>query len=552
MAKIIQLSEVAHHKSVFALLALATHYVLHNGEWDNAIHYLMGVWLVAFGGLAFTEYAYNSATTTIGAAAKVSATAASIYFGVLIASVLIHRGFFHRLRKIPGPFFARFSKFYGIYTGVLPNYQYYLKTEEWFHEYKTDVIRTGPREVTIFCADAIPLVHGAMSKCRKGPWYSASSHIGGASTQTTRNKEEHKRRRKAWDHAFNAKALREYEPRLNRHALALMSQLKEQAKQPSVRITNWVNFYSFDVMGDVGFNRSFNMVEKGKEDPMIKLLHESMSPLSIFGHINWGLNLATRTPTGAKALLDHIDWTAKVLKERTKITPKENDIFSWLLDPNTQEVSPELNADSRLLIVAGSDTTAATLAWIAYELCKNPSIQAKLRKEIDATAPKKSFLDVDDVANCAYLDGVINEALRLHPAVPSGVQRETPPEGITLPNGTYIPGGILIWMPIYCIQRDPRYFAKPLTFMPERWTSEQPEAIMDKRAFMPFSTGVYNCVGQKLGIMELRSVTANLIRLFEIEFAKGEDGGCMDRDSRDCFTTNVGKLDVRLKPRYKA
>src|SRR5690242_11729214 len=107
-------------------------------------------------------------------------------------------------------------------------------------------------------------------------------------------------------------------------------------------------------------------------------------------------------------------------------------------------------------------------------------------------------------------------------------------------------------MPIYCIQRDPRYFAKPLTFLPERWTSEQPEAIIDKRAFMPFSTGVYNCVGQKLGIMELRSVTANLIRLFEIEFAKGEDGGCMDRDSRDCFTTNVGKLDVRLKPRYKA
>lgn len=208
-----------------------------------------------------------------------------------------------------------------------------------------------------------------MSRCRKGPWYSGSAHIGGASTQTTRDKEEHKRRRKAWDHAFNAKALREYEPRLNRHAIALMSQLKEQAKQPSVRITNWVNFYSFDVMGDVGFSRSFGMVEKGEEDPMIKLLHESMSPLSIFGHINWGLNLATRTAAGAKALLDHIDWTSKVLKERTKvgiaeletssftdklqITPKENDIFSWLLDPNAAEVSPELNADSRLLVVAG-------------------------------------------------------------------------------------------------------------------------------------------------------------------------------------------------------
>jgi cytochrome P450 len=135
--------------------------------------------------------------------------------------------------------------------------------------------------------------------------------------------------------------------------------------------------------------------------------------------------------------------------------------------------------------------------------------------------------------------------------VPSGVQRESPPEGITLPNGTYIPGHIIIWMPIHCIQRDPRYFVEPLTFMPERWTDERPEAIIDKRAFMPFSTGVYNCVGQKLAMMELRSVTANLIRLFEISFAEGEDGKEILEKSRDCFTTNVGKLDIRLKPRYK-
>jgi cytochrome P450 len=223
------------------------------------------------------------------------------------------------LNQIPGPFLARFSKFYGVFVGVLPAFQYYKQSEKWYKHYKTDVIRTGPREVTVYCVEAIPLIHGPLSKCRKGPWYEASAHVGGASTHTTRDKEEHKRRRKAWDYALNAKALREYEPRLNRHALALMSQLKGQVKQPSVRITNWVNFYSFDVMGDVGFSRSFGMVEKGEEDEMIKLLHESMSPLSIFGHINWALNLATRTAAGAKALVDHIYWTSKVLEERSRV-----------------------------------------------------------------------------------------------------------------------------------------------------------------------------------------------------------------------------------------
>jgi cytochrome P450 len=103
---------------------------------------------------------------------------------------------------------------------------------------------------------------------------------------------------------------------------------------------------------------------------------------------------------------------------------------------------------------------------------------------------------------------------------------------------------------MHTIQRDARYFAAPRTFLPERWTHEQPEAVRDKRAFMPFGTGVYNCVGQKLALAELRSVAANLVRLFEIRFADGEDGAEMEERSRDCFTTNVGKLDVRLTPRY--
>lgn len=222
--------------------------------------------------------------------------------------------------QVPGPFAARFSKLYGVSAGVLPNFQYFKWTEKLYEKYQTDVIRTGPREVTIFCADAVPVIHGPMSRCSKGPWYSAASFVGGYSTHTTRNKDDHRRRRKFWDQALNVKALREYEPRLNRHALALMTRLKEVATQPSVRITNWVNFYSFDVMGDIGFNRSFDMVEQGKEADVIKLLHESMEPLSIFGHLIWGINLLLKiVPGAAKQMVDHINWTAKVLEERVKV-----------------------------------------------------------------------------------------------------------------------------------------------------------------------------------------------------------------------------------------
>ncbi|KAF1837964.1 cytochrome P450 [Decorospora gaudefroyi] len=552
-----RLVELVRSKPFAASLALVTHYVLHSDEWENSFHVFLGIWTVAFGGIAVLEYVCDSRAQTLGLAIQITATAATIYFGTLATSILLHRVFFHRLRGIPGPVTARFTKFHSIFAGVLPKFQYFKYVRSLHQKYRTDVIRTGPREVTVYCADAIPLVHGPLSKCTKASIYTATE-LGGSSVHTTRNKQEHRERRKIWDQAFSAKALREYEPRLNRHARALMEKLGERAGKETVRITNWVNF-CFDVMGDVGFNRSFGMVEKGEEADAIKLLHEATGILSILSHLSWALNLASRTSAGAKPLLDHMKWSAEILEERTKarfgmqmlMTPKENDVISWLLNPHDDRITPGMNADTRLLVVAGSDTVSATLSFLFYELCLNPSVQAKLRKIIDAIMPEKAHLDVNDLADCPFLDGVINEALRLHPAVPSGPVRETPPEGFTLPNGTYIPGNIHIWTPIYTLQRDARYFQDPLTFMPERWTDERPGAVIDKRAFLPFITGVYNCVGQKLAMLEMRSVTANLVRRFEMGFAEGEDGRTIEDGSRDCFTMNVGKLDVWLTERER-
>ncbi|CAN9121715.1 unnamed protein product [Alternaria alternata] len=540
------------NKTLIALIALITHYIVHRGEWDNTFHIVIGIWVILFGSVACFEYIAATSARNVSIAIQLAARTASLYFAILVASILLHRGLYHRLRKISGPFFARFSKSYGIIAGVLStNFQYFKWLESLHKHYGVDVIRAGPREVTIYCADAIALVHGPTSKCSKSTIYSTTGEVAGRALHFTTNKDEHRQRRKVWDRAFNAKALREYEPRLNRHALALISRLKEQATFPSVRITSWVNFYSFDVMGDIGFNRSFGMVESGEEAHVIKLLHDSQAPLSVLAHISWAMRLIARTPIGSQPLFEHMDWSAKVLEERKKNTPKEKDVFSCLLNPNEDQITPEMNADSRLLIIAGSDTVSATLSYLLYELCKNLTVQAKLRAAIDTIKPEKAHLDVEDVAECAYLDGVINETLRLHPATPSGPQRETPPEGLTLPDSTYIPGKVNVWIPIYSLQRDPRYWMDPLSFMPERWTDERPGATIEKRAFLPFLTGPYNCIGQKLAMMELRSVTANLVRSFEITFADGENGSTIENKSRDCFTMTVGKLDVRLKPRYE-
>ena len=91
------------------------------------------------------------------------------------------------------------------------------------------------------------------------------------------------------------------------------------------------------------------------------------------------------------------------------------------------------------------------------------------------------------MASLPYLDGIINEVLRLKPAVPSGVQRVTPPEGLYI-DEVFVPGNLLVRVPLYTVSRDPRYFEEPDEFRPERWLPDG-KFLTDKTAYAPFLIG---------------------------------------------------------------
>ena len=93
--------DLPHTSPFIALFALATHSVLHFGEWDNSLHIIVGVLLAVFSGFAATIY--NPPTHNINTAFITTVTAAALYFAILTTSILLHRGFFHRLRNVRTP-----------------------------------------------------------------------------------------------------------------------------------------------------------------------------------------------------------------------------------------------------------------------------------------------------------------------------------------------------------------------------------------------------------------------------------------------------------------
>lgn len=168
-----------------------------------------------------------------------------------------------------------------------------------------------------------------------------------------------------------------------------------------------------------------------------------------------------------------------------------------------------------------SDTTAASLTCLFFELATHPTVLKSLQEELDAHFFNGGELSYPSLSKLRYLQACINETLRMHPAIPSGLQRMTPPEGLRI-GDIWIPGNTIVKVPTHTLQRgkrvvritnlistretdidlDERAFIEPNTFIPERWTSK-PELIKDASAFAPFSMGEFTIWQYYLRIAEI-------------------------------------------------
>lgn len=114
-----------------------------------------------------------------------------------------------------------------------------------------------------------------------------------------------------------------------------------------------------------------------------------------------------------------------------------------------------------------------------------------------------------------YFDAFLNEVLRLYP--PVGLITRTNTIDINL-LGEFIPKNTRIFIPIFLLHRHPKYWTDPLEFKPERWLkSNRDDEKFHHFAYLPFSAGGRNCIGQKFAIYEAKLILAPVIREFEIK-----------------------------------
>lgn len=225
-----------------------------------------------------------------------------------------------------------------------------------------------------------------------------------------------------------------------------MEQVASNSGKP-INVSRWFNYYSFDVMGDLAFGKSFGMLKTGKAHYFMAKLEEGMLPLGWISPLPWIIPVFLRAPIIGAGFRELLRWSGEQIENRKMMEVDVPDITSWLFQDDKTD-KEWLHGDGRLIVVAGSDTTAATLTFIFYYLASDPKLVEELRAELKPLVNIEGSFELRDLRNAALLNGVIYETLRMHPPVPSGTSRITPPEGITV-DGVYVPGETAVIVPHY-------------------------------------------------------------------------------------------------------
>lgn len=119
-------------------------------------------------------------------------------------------------------------------------------------------------------------------------------------------------------HTKSRIALRDYEQRVSRYSAQLLSVIAENIGQPT-DMARWFNYYSFDVIGDLTFGKSFDMLITGKDAYMLKSLHSDMQTIVPFVHSIWILPLFKKIPILNHSYITYFRWLREQIENRIKV-----------------------------------------------------------------------------------------------------------------------------------------------------------------------------------------------------------------------------------------
>lgn len=323
--------------------------------------------------------------------------------------------------------------------------------------YQGPIVRLAPNRYSISDPTVIRTIYGPGSKFFKSDYYipfgAPSMDHKDVFSETSNAK--HGAERRKISNMYAMSSLVSYEPFVDKVNGQFMSALAEHAQAGrTFDLFTWMQFYAFDVIGEITFGRSFGLIEAGYDkDGLLHAAHMgsigygSMAALVPEVH-PWYLWFQTVFP-----IESHWRVTQRVLLREIRARMQGNpgpsdrkDFLAKCLELNKEGKLDQFTMNNVLgqNVGAGSDTTGISMTAVIYFLMKHPRCLQKLRDELN-TATRQGNLSspvtFQEGQKLSYLQATIKEALRLHAAVGQILSRVVPEGGAQLA-GRHFPQGV--------------------------------------------------------------------------------------------------------------
>ncbi|MFF2750562.1 cytochrome P450 [Kitasatospora sp. NPDC058048] len=189
---------------------------------------------------------------------------------------------------------------------------------------------------------------------------------------------------------------------------------------------------------------------------------------------------------------------------------REDTLLSLLLTTRDEEtglaMAPvQVRDEAVSLLLAGTETTATTLAWLFHELARHQDLQDELSEEVRAVAGDGA-VSLEDLPRLERTGHAISETLRLH--TPNWILMRRAVAPLHCGGALLAPGAEILFSPA-ALHRSPQLHPDPLRFDPERW--RRPGNPARPGLFIPFGAGRHKCVGESFARAEMLVIAATVL-----------------------------------------
>ncbi|KAJ6150089.1 hypothetical protein N7471_001288 [Penicillium samsonianum] len=452
---------------------------------------------------------------------------------VFILTILrsIYNAIFHPLARYPGPI---------IWTSTFIPYKIALMkgtTHLWhaeFHRRYGPVVRVSPDQLSYISAQAWDDIYACRNpQLKKHPEITASPAGGVNGMANTPSDTDHARMRRELVSGFSERSVRAQENLLTRHISQLVVRLRErvldtQKEGPGTREANMsllLNATTYDIITDLTFGESANTLEQetdwiGFVMPMVKA---RITSRVVTKYVSFFVTtISSLFPVlfpSATVKFHQSNIAALDRRLDSSADDKRPDLLTLVMPhlggPQGFSIG-QLRSTVGSLMIAGSETTASVLTSANYFVLSHPQIYARLKEEVRASFEREEDINIIAVNNCKYMIAVLQETMRIWPAIPSSLPRIS--HGCFI-DGNWVPNGTKVGVHQWSSYRSELNFTRPEEFLPERWLEGENQQFKDdkKAAFQPFNVGPRNCLGMSFAKVELRMIFARLLWKFDME-----------------------------------